>query len=86
MTMRGSRSGLPEWPMRHVDVLGGGYKWHYSDKQYRSLMMSNTRNHYIHVTCKGCKKWWVRVSAPHPEGGNTDDSTTVEADRPRMLQ
>lgn len=66
----GTRSG-------DIDVLGGGYKWHYSDKQYRSLMMSNTRNHYIHVTYKGYKKWRVRVSAPHPEGGYTDDSTTV---------
>ncbi|MFD7405310.1 hypothetical protein ACFV7R_22110 [Streptomyces sp. NPDC059866] len=61
-----------------VDVLGGGYKWQYSDKQYRSLMTRNTRNHYIHVSYKGCKEWRVRIAAAHPEGGYTDDETTVK--------
>ncbi|WP_344014700.1 hypothetical protein, partial [Streptomyces thermospinosisporus] len=53
-------------------------KWHYTDKQYRSLMMKNTRNHYIRVTYKGCQRWRVRVAAAHPGGGYTDDETTVK--------
>ncbi|GGN71927.1 hypothetical protein GCM10011579_048670 [Streptomyces albiflavescens] len=62
----------------NVDVLATPTKWKYEDKQYRSLMMSNTRNHYIHVSYRGCQKWRVRVSAAHPQGGYTDDETTVE--------
>ncbi|MFE2579853.1 hypothetical protein [Streptomyces sp. NPDC059378] len=61
----------------NVDVLGGPQKWHYEDKQYRSLTMRNTRNHYIHVSYRGCKKWRVRISVAHPEGGYTEDETTV---------
>ncbi|MFE6178526.1 hypothetical protein [Streptomyces sp. NPDC056464] len=57
--------------------LGMPEKWEYSDKQYRSLMMSNTRNHYFRVTYKGCQSWRVRIAAAHPRGGYTDDETTV---------
>jgi hypothetical protein len=57
--------------------LGLPTKWEYSDKQYRSLMMSNTRNHYFRVTYKGCQEWRVRISVAHPRGGYTEDETTV---------
>jgi hypothetical protein len=53
-------------------------KWKYEDKQHRSLMLGNTRNHYIHVSCKGCEKWRVCVAADHPQGGCTDAETTVQ--------
>ncbi|MGW0844432.1 hypothetical protein ACWD26_30700 [Streptomyces sp. NPDC002787] len=53
-------------------------KWRYSDRQYRSLMMANTRNHYFRVTYKGCMEWRVRIAVAHPRGGYMDDETTVE--------
>lgn len=57
--------------------LGFPKKWEYTDKQYRSLMMSNTRNHYFRVTYKGCQDWRVRIAAAHPRGGYTEDETSV---------
>ncbi|MFH0173890.1 hypothetical protein [Streptomyces cacaoi] len=61
-----------------VDVLSAPRKWNYQDKQYRSLMMSNTRNHYIHVSYAGCARWRVRVAVAHPQGGYTTAETTAE--------
>jgi len=58
--------------------LGFPDKWEYSDRQYRSLTMSNTRNHYFHVTYKGCQQWRVRIAVAHPQGGYTEDEDTVQ--------
>ncbi|MFE0256100.1 hypothetical protein [Streptomyces sp. NPDC059010] len=58
--------------------MGGHLKWEYSDKQYRSLMMRNTRNHYFRVTYKGCQSWRVRIAVAHPQGGYSEAEDTVE--------
>ena len=61
-----------------VSLGGLPTKWHYSDKQYRSLTMSNTRNHYFRVTYAGCQRWRVRIAVAHPQGGYSEDTDTVE--------
>lgn len=68
-----------------INVTGGGTKYTYTDAQYRSTSLANTRLHTIRIKTTTCGHEW-RVRAAVRRGSSVDvDEKTVQGCKTALL-